>query len=102
MRLIEIIIDGESTTYNVDAFRGVSKESSNVFESCFWVSMNVYPLEPIRLLLADENTAEKFYLSIKAFMKSDSDKELIIQLKKGDGRANKLVAIQTIEGYKNH
>jgi len=97
MRIIEIIIDGESTTYNVDVLRAVSKESGNAFENCFWVSINAYPLEPIRLLLADENIAEKLYLSVKAFMKSDSDKELIIQLKKGDGRANKLVAIQTVE-----
>lgn len=97
MRTIEIIIDGESTTYNVDTLRAVSKESDNIFENCFWVSINAFPLNPIRILLADEAIAEKLYLSLKAFMKSDSDEELIIQLKKGDSRAYKLVAIQTIK-----
>ena len=53
MRTIEIIIDGESTTYNVDTLRAVSKESDNIFENCFWVSINAFPLNPIRILLAD-------------------------------------------------
>lgn len=96
MRIIEIIIDEESTTYNVDVLRAVRKEGSEAYENCFWVSINSYPLEPIRLLLANETIAEKLYLSIRAFMKSN-DKGLIIQLKEGEGRANKLVAIQTIE-----
>lgn len=97
MRIIETIIDGVSTTYNVDTLRAVCKESSISSEGCFWVSINVYPLESIQLLLADESIAEKLYLSIKAFMKSDSDEELIIQLKKGNDKAYKLVAIQTIK-----
>lgn len=96
MRIIEIIIDGESTTYNADALRAVSKGDS-VYKNCFQVSINVYPLDTIRLLLDNEAIAEKLYLSVKAFMKSDSDKELIVQFKEGDGRANKLVAIQTIK-----
>lgn len=97
MKIIEIIIDGESTTYNVDVLRAVRKESSDAYENCFWVSINAYPLEPIRLLLANEGIALKLYLSIKAFMKSDSDEELIIQLKRGSSRTHKLVAIQTIK-----
>lgn len=97
MRIIEIIIDGESTTYNVDVLRAVRKESRPAFENCFWVNIFVYPLEPIRFSLADENAAEKLYLSIKAFMKSDSDEELIIRFKKGDSRNGKLVSIQTIK-----
>lgn len=96
MRIIEIIIDRESTTYNADVFRAVSKEGL-AYESCFMVRIDVYPLEPIRLLLDSEAIAEKLYLSIKAFMKSDSDKELIVQLKKEDRRAYKLVTIQTIK-----
>lgn len=98
MRIIEIIIDGESTTYNVDVLRAVSKEScSYTSENYFWVCINAYPLEPIRLLLVNEAIAEKLYLSLKAFMKSDSDQELIIQLKKEDDGAYKLVATQTIK-----
>lgn len=97
MRIIEIIVDGESTTFNADALRAVSKESSIFFKNYFWVGIQAYPLKPIRLLLANEAIAEKLYLSIKAFMKSDSDEELIIQLEKGDDEACKLVAIQTIK-----
>lgn len=97
MRIIEIVIDGEPTTYNVDVLRTVSKESSIVFENCFWVHIDAYPLKPIRILLANEAIAEKLYLSLKAFMKSDSDEELIIQLRKGDDRSYKLVSIRTVK-----
>ena len=96
MRTIEIITKGEPTTYNADVIRAVSMENSQVYDGYSWVRINIYPLTPINIKLRAD-AAEKLYLSVKAFMKSETDGELIVQLSERDGGGERLVAIQTIQ-----
>lgn len=79
MKTFEFInADGDKATYNVEVIRCVSVETRSDYEGHSWVRIDCYPLSPLNLKLTTD-AAEKLYLSVKAFLKSDSDEELIIQ-----------------------
>lgn len=95
MKTIEIITEKSSTTFAADTLKTVEIFTSDLHEGCSYVYFRTSPAL-FQSWRFDSNAVEKLYLSVKAFMHSDSDRELIIQLR-GDEDSKMLVAVQTIQ-----